>query len=298
MPGRLPPGWPNAEASRFLRVVPHEWHVQVMGEGSPLLLLHGAGGSSHSWRDLMPLLARRWQVIAPDLPGQGFTRAGGLNRRGLDATAEDLARLCAMQGWRPAALIGHSAGAAVALRLAEILHAGGRDWPHVVGINAALGKFEGLAGWLFPLMARMLALNPLAPLIVARGASSPERVRALIGSTGSTLDERGLALYAQLVGNRAHVAGTLQMMAAWRLDGLLSRLPQIAAPCLLLAAANDRTVPPAVAARAAAALPDARLVAVEGLGHLAHEEAPERIAAMIEAFLARSGTPGWNGSKP
>lgn len=298
MPGRLPPCWPNAEASRFLRVTPHEWHVQVMGEGPMLLLLHGAGGSSHSWRDLMPLLARRWQVIAPDLPGQGFTRVGGLNRRGLDATAEDLARLCAMQGWHPATLIGHSAGAAVALRLAEVLHEDGRDWPRVVGINAALGKFEGLAGWLFPLMARMLALNPLAPLIVARSASTPERVRALIGGTGSALDERGLSLYAQLVANRAHVAGTLQMMAAWRLDGLLSRLPQIAAPCLLLATLNDRTVPHAVSERAAAALPDARVVTLDGLGHLAHEEAPERVAALIEAFVAEPGAPGWNGSKP
>ena len=58
--------WPNREASRFLRIGNIEWHVQVMGPaGAPALLLaHGTGASSHSFRDLMPLLAGDFRVVA------------------------------------------------------------------------------------------------------------------------------------------------------------------------------------------------------------------------------------------
>ena len=49
------------------------WHVQMMGTGPQVLLLHGAGAATHSWRDVAPLLARDFTVIAPDLPGHGFT---------------------------------------------------------------------------------------------------------------------------------------------------------------------------------------------------------------------------------
>ena len=65
--------WPNREASRFVKAAGMRWHVQVMGQGPALLLLHGTGSSTHSWRDVMPLLATRYTVIAPDLPGHAFT---------------------------------------------------------------------------------------------------------------------------------------------------------------------------------------------------------------------------------
>ena len=61
--------------------------------------------------------------------------------------AEDMAALLAAQDWAPQAIIGHSAGAALALRLAEILPQTPRA---IVGLNAALGNFDGLAGVLFP----------------------------------------------------------------------------------------------------------------------------------------------------
>ena len=53
--------WPNREASRFVHAAGLRWHVQVMGSGPVVLLLHGTGAATHSWRDLMPKLAERWQ---------------------------------------------------------------------------------------------------------------------------------------------------------------------------------------------------------------------------------------------
>ncbi len=78
--------WPNRHASRFVRAGGLRWHVQVMGAGPTLLLLHGAGAATHSYRDLAPLLAQDFTVICPDLPGHGFTEtppAAGLSLPGM-----------------------------------------------------------------------------------------------------------------------------------------------------------------------------------------------------------------------
>ncbi|MDZ4273486.1 MAG: alpha/beta hydrolase, partial [Erythrobacter sp.] len=65
--------WPHRDASTFIESGGARWHVQRMGTGTPLLLLHGTGASVHSWRDLMPILAQSHEVIAIDLPRHAFT---------------------------------------------------------------------------------------------------------------------------------------------------------------------------------------------------------------------------------
>ena len=250
--------------------------MQIAGEGPTLLLLHGAGGATQSWRALFPILARTHRVIAPDLPGQGFTRAGTRPRCGLAAMTEDTATLLADQGWEPSAIIGHSAGAVLGLELADRL-----GIPKVVGLNAALGKFEGVAGWLFPLVAKAMSLNPLVPSILARLTGGEARVRELLASTGSRIDDEGVRLYRRLMTDRQHLDGTLAMMARWDIDPLLARLPEIKAAVTLMVGDADGTVPPSVSARAVKRLPNARLITLPGLGHLMHEEAADAIAKEI-----------------
>lgn len=275
--------WPNAAASRFVDSRPHRWHVQVAGAGPTLLLLHGAGGATQSWRGLFPLLARDFRVVAPDLPGQGFTRLGSRWRCGLDAMAADTLALVRQEGWTPDAIVGHSAGAAIALRMAEIME---EPPTAIIGLNAALGQFKGLAGFLFPIMAKMLALNPLTPVLFTRFSGGPGRVAELLATTGSQIDAEGLRLYTRLVRDRAHVDGTLAMMAQWKLDGLLARLPGIRVPVLLLVGEADGTVPAGTSREAAARLPMAEVQSLGPLGHLMHEEAPEAVAGRIRAYLA------------
>jgi magnesium chelatase accessory protein len=275
--------WPNAEHSRFVHARPHRWHVQAMGpEDAPVvLLLHGAGGATHSWRDLAPLLARRWRIVAPDLPGHGFTRLGALQRSGLDLVAADLGRLLDKRGERPAAIVGHSAGGALALRMAQLSE---HPPAAIVGLNAALENFDGAAGILFPMMAKALALNPFVAPTMARLAQ-PGTVQRLIEGTGSRLDAPGLALYRACVSDPAHVDGALTMMSQWRLERLRAGLPSTDVPTLLLAGEEDRAVSSETAGRAVRRLPNAEAVTLPGLGHLAHEEAPEEVAGRIDAFL-------------
>ena len=279
------PSWPLKDHSRRIRHRPHEWHVQEIGTGPTLLLLHGAGATTHSWRDLIPTLSAHHHVVALDLPGHGFTRAGTRTRLGLEKTANDIAALCTHQGWQPKAIIGHSAGGAVALELSLRLSTPNSTPSKVIGINAALDRFEGIASWLFPMLAKFLALNPLTAMAFSAGGGRPDRARNVIRSTGSALTETGLAYYSRLLSDRAHVDGTLQMMAAWSTDALWNRLPDIKSPCLLITGKKDKAVPPAVSERAAQVLADAELYTLEGLGHLAHEEEPDKVSALILEWL-------------
>lgn len=276
----IPADWPFRSASQHIRCKSHLWHVQEMGAGPLILLLHGAGGATHSFRHLIPLLTDGYRVIAVDLPGQGFTALGNRTRCNLDAMAEDVAALISQQSWHPFAIIGHSAGAAVALRLAEIAPP-----QAVIGINAALGGFEGVAGWLFPALANLLARLPLVPQLFSKLAGTPRQVHQLLASTGSTIEAQGEAQYLHLLRQPGHVAATLAMMAQWNLDALLHRLPRQKVPCLLITASADRAVPPAVSQRAAALMPNAQWIDLPGFGHLVHEEAPEQVAALIHDFL-------------
>lgn len=282
IPPEIPADWPLRAQSRILHVRPHLWHVQVIGSGPVVLMLHGAGGATHSWRHLAPYLAEDFTLVMPDLPGHGFTRLGNRMRCSLDAMAEDLAVLMADQGWAPEAIIGHSAGAALALRMAEVLPQAPRC---LAGLNAALENFDGLPGVVFPMLARLLALNPLVPSLFARVAGGRAQVERLLAATGSQIDEEGLRLYERLVRDPAHVDGTLTMMAQWQLDGLIARLPQVDRPTLFLTGGADRTVPPSVSRDAARRMPHAEVIDLPGLGHLMHEEAAEMVAGYLGSFL-------------
>lgn len=279
---RLPIDWPYRAKGRRVRAAPHDWWLVEDGpsDAPVILLLHGAGGSGHSFRNLIPLLTPEYRVLVPDLPGQGCTRAGGMRRLGLDAMAEDLARLCQAVGTVPEIILGHSAGAAIALRMADVMPLRG-----VVGINAALGTFDGAAGVMFPLMARVLAATPFVGSAVARLWGNPATVNKLLAGTGSPLDAEGQAQYLHLVQDRAHVDGTLGMMAQWRLDGLMARLPSLQLPVLLIASDKDNAVPPKVSRDAVAHMVQADYVEITGFGHLVHEEAADKVAATLLPWL-------------
>ena len=266
-----------------MQAVGHDWWV--IDTGAPddtrpvVLLLHGAGGSGHSFRHLIPCLDA-YRLIVPDLPGQGLTRTRPGTRFGLEPMSHDVAALCREINIAPDWIIGHSAGAAIALHLAERMPLQG-----VVGINAALGKFDGAAGVLFPLLARALAALPMVPQAISALWGNPARVNRLLASTGSQIDPAGRAQYLALVRRSDHVNGTLGMMAAWQLDGLLSRLPDQAVPVLLLVAEDDKTVPARISKDAAGRMPLAELAVMDRGGHLVHEVDAPAVAARIEAFL-------------
>ena len=278
--------WPNRAHSRFVESGRMRWHVQVWGpqdSSKPtVLLLHGTGAATHSWRDLAPLLAADFTVVALDLPGHGFTTgrpSGGLT---MSAMAREIGRLLNVLDLKPQSIVGHSAGAAVAIRM--VLD-GVASPASIVGVSAALLPFPGLAAKLFPTLARMLFVNPFAPHLFAALARKPgETARFLARSTGSQIDAAGAAYYERLFATPGHCSGAITMMADWDLPALKRDLPRLKTPLLLIHGEADAAIPIAAAHDAAAMIGGARVTPLTGLGHLAHEEQPGDVAALIRQF--------------
>jgi magnesium chelatase accessory protein len=281
--------WPNREASTFVQAAGLRWHVQMMGQGVPLLLVHGTGAATHSWGGLMPILAQRFSIVAPDLPGHGFTQSPMGYRLSLPGMASDLAGLLRALDVKPKIVVGHSAGAAILARMCL----DGKIAPGcLVSLNGAFMPFGGIAHHLLSPLAKLLFLNPFAPRFFAWQASNVGAVERLIRNTGSKIDPKGIALYGKLVRTPSHVAAALQMMANWRLEPLLHDLPRLTTALLLVAASNDRSISPDVARQVREVCPHAIIERVPGLGHLAHEEQPQLIAGLIAKHAVRTSIPG------
>lgn len=282
---RLSSIWPNRRLSRFVEAGGLRFHVQVMGAAPGtqpvMLLVHGTGASTHSWGAIAPLLAERFTVVMPDLPGHGFTstptRTDGLSLPGMAAS---VTALMAAIGVQPTAVVGHSAGAAV---LARMCLDGGIAPATLISLNGAFRPFQGGASGIFTSIARLLFLNPLTPRFFAWRAGDPRLVERLITGTGSTLTPAGLKLYQELFRNPAHVAGALGMMANWDLRPLEIDLPRLTQRLILVACGRDDAIPPDVAfsVRDRMAAARATVEYIRDLGHLAHEERPDDLAGLI-----------------
>lgn len=228
------------------------------------------------------MLAERFEVFAPDLPGHAFTLTPDNHPLSLPAVSRALSDWLRCASIAPQMVIGHSAGAAIALRL--VLDSAVSPGL-VASINGALLPMRGPVGRLFQPIARMLSTSPLAAPAFAAWASGPGAARRLLDSTGSRIDPEGERCYARLVADRTHAAGALRLMASWDLRALETELPGLRVPLLLLATLGDRTLPPIHARRALARLPRATLVELPGLGHLAHEEnAPAILEPLLQAW--------------
>ncbi|MHA7819710.1 MAG: alpha/beta fold hydrolase BchO [Erythrobacter sp.] len=279
--------WPHREASGFVREGSGNWHVQRMGEaGNPrLLLLHGTGASVHSWRGVMPALEGEFEMFAPDLPRHAFTTGHPPDDTSLPRMASAIQRLLDVANFEPDIMVGHSAGAALALQLA-LDH--GYDGP-IVGLNSALRPFPGLAAQLFPAFAKLLFVNPLVPRVFSGMAKlSGDTERFLVRATGSRIDREGLACYEALLSNARHTKGALAMMANWDLPTLRTRMHEIGNPILLVHGSKDAAIPLDWAKEAHGWLGTSRLEVLEGLGHLAHEEAPDKAARLIAEFAGHT----------
>ena len=281
--------WPLRQYSRFVDTPRLRWHVQYAphadAQAPTVLLLHGTGASTHSWRDVFPLLGARYSVLALDFPGHAFSAvpapADVASLFSLPGMAAGVAQVLAQMGIVPHTIVGHSAGAAVACMLSLDGHV---QPQRIVSLNGALLPLDGLAGQLFSPMAKLLAKAPFVPELFSWQAGQPAVLQRLLDGTGSRLDAQGRALYQKLIAQPAHSAGALAMMAHWDLHTFWKRLPALETPLTLIAGEQDLIVPPSVSERAAASLkrqPPPPVNRLSGLGHLAHEEQPDTLAQCI-----------------
>ncbi len=278
--------WPNREHSQFVNAAGLRWHVQVMGHGPQILLLHGTGSSTHSWRDFAPLLAAEFTVIAPDLPGHAFTESPSPEELSLQGMSDAVSALIKEMDICPCIVVGHSAGAAILARMALDKVISPR-W--LVSLNGALLPLGGFSGILFSPLARLFTLTEFGTRLFNWRATDKQVVKRLMDGTGSTIGERGIKFYTRLFQNPSHVAATLNMMANWDLHQLVQDLPFLESTLDMIVGENDKTIPPSDAERLQSMVRHSKVYHLPELGHLAHEENPRAVAQIISRLVRKAG---------
>jgi pimeloyl-ACP methyl ester carboxylesterase len=257
----------------------------VGGDGPPLVLVHGLGGTIENWRALAPPLATRHRVLVPDLPGHGGS-APLPEARELEALAEAVQRIADAEEIRDAVWVGHSLGGVVALRAAVAR-------PDLVrGLVLAAAAGIGSASRSAHVTLSVLGVARPARLIAPhRRAWARSRLgrRVVFGWWGAA-DPAGLApelAEAFLVGP-AHHTDTLQAGRALLAADPRTELERVLCPCLCLWGASDNWVRLEDGMEYARRL-RAPLRAIAGCGHLLIGERPDACLAAIEDFVGGLG---------
>lgn len=288
--------WPNRGSSRFVDAGGLTWHVQVSGRGPDLLLLHGAGGSTHSWGAILPVLARTFRVVAPDLPGHAFTQALPPGGASLEGMATAVTRVLDAVGVEPTGIVAHSAGAAVALRM--ILDDAIRPETWAFLAPSLVRPSRGAPP---PIIQDLLSPALRSAGFVRMAAAMARRrgvVDTLLASTGSRIPAASRDIYRRITGNPAHLGAVLDLMSSWGPEALAPRFGDVETPGLVVVAERDGWIPSREIVEPARALPGARIRTLSGLGHLAHEEAPERVLDLIVPWLTDGTLPPASGPPP
>jgi len=253
-----------------------------------LLLLHGIGDSSDTWRDLVPVLAREHTVIAPDLLGHGRSDKPRADYS-ISAFANGLRDLLGVLGIERASVVGHSLGGGVAMQFAY-------QYPHLCE-RLVLVSSGGVGREVNPVLRLVSLPNADVALHLLRlpaARRTGHAAAALLRRTGLALGHDAPDLVRVFdalpdATSRAAVVRTLRAVVDWR-GQVVTMLDRAylarGMPTLLVWGSRDPIIPVAHAHAAHAALPGSRLEVFSGAGHFPHHSDPVRFVGVLEDFLA------------
>ncbi len=259
------------------------WFFVEQGQGPGLLLLHGLGASSFSWRDNVAPLARYFRVLAPDLPGHGRSPAPGDGDYRLEALARGIIDFLDRRGVQQTAVAGNSLGGSLALLLA-------RDWPARISalILLAPAAAQTRLPWIFyplglPVLGLITAilLGPwIIPWALRLAYHRPELITPEVVA--------GYAAPFRDLSYRLALRRLCRSLNPWPLDEVEALLAAIHQPVALIWGAQDRILPATQLPWLQARLPQAEVRVLPEVGHAPQEEAPKEVNKIIIDFLARS----------
>jgi pimeloyl-ACP methyl ester carboxylesterase len=275
-------------SGRLVEVEGGKLHVLELGAVAPrdlpIVLVHGASGNLQDLRlALGDRLAANRRVILVDRPGHGWSdRPGGVADASPARQAALIAQALARLGVERFVLLGHSLGGAVAsalalafparvaglVLLAPVTHPweGGLAWYNAILSRPVIG----------PLFAHTVAV-PLGIFLLDGGVASVFAPQAAPTDYVRCAAIRLLLRPAQFVANAQDLAALKAFVTAQA-----PRYGEIGAPTVILTGSADTTVSPHLHARAAAAaVPDARLIVLAGVGHMPHHADADAVAAAI-----------------
>lgn len=257
----------------------------IAGDGPPVVLLHGIPTGAELWRDLLPPMATAgFRVVAPDLPGYGHTRTSPSVDHSLGGCAELIGRWLDVSVSRPAWVVGHDVGGAVA----QILAVRRPDLVCALTLanSVADGSFPALRARFARLAARAglhramagagLIPNAFLRRAVRRGFGDP------VAADASALDR--VVWDGKFTEREGRAAFERHLVAMDRrgLGAIVDALPALSMPCQLVWGSEDPFQPWEVAGRRLERLlPDPEVVVLEGCGHLTPLECPQRLAQAL-----------------
>ena len=265
----------------------HDVGYRMAGTGQAILLIHGLAGSSRTWRDTMPLLARRHTVLAPDLLGHGES-AKPLGDYSLGAYASGLRDLLGVLGIARVTVVGQSLGGGIAMQLAY-QHPEIAERLVLVG-SGGLGREVSWMLRALTLPGAEYVMPALFPSFLRDRGNDVARALHRVGWRAPHIAEMWRA-YSSLTGaeNRHAFVRTLRTVIDPRGQSVdaTDRLYLAAAlPTLIVWGDADTVIPVSHAYTAHEAVPGSRLEIFEGAGHFPHVEQPERFVEVLTDFVA------------
>lgn len=249
-------------------------HVESIGNGAPLLLIHGWGMHGGVWEDVAQKLAVDCKVHCVDLPGYGYSKAGKVTT--LDAIVDELSASFA----EPLSVCGWSLGGQIALHWA----AREPDKVRRLILVASTPCFTKRADWAFGMESEVL--NKFATELEQNHAATLRRFIAL-QLRGSENERELLAQLRERLFSRGEPdMGALRAgLNILRDVDLRNELQSIKQPTLAMTGERDKLTPPAASFYLAQAMPSARLVKVAGAAHAPFLSHPEFFVEHIKSFL-------------
>jgi pimeloyl-ACP methyl ester carboxylesterase len=269
---------------RFLRIGDQLVHVEMAGAGPPLVLLHGFGGSTYSWRRVMPELAQSFRVVAVDLNGFGYTQRPR-DRARYTREAQGALVLSVMDalGFQTAHLMGHSYGGGISLWIA---------WKHPERLRSLVLVDSSAPTYSYDRRSRVASFRPLTAAFLRTWMLRPSIVRkALLRSFYD--DSLVTPELVQAYWERVRIEGVVDAYYGLTVPvrGPVDRvvLDDIRVPTLVLWGAEDTVISLEVGRQATARMPNARFVVLDKTGHIPMEERPEEVLQHVVPFLKSQG---------
>jgi len=265
-------------------------NYEVIGDGTPVTLLHGFTQSGGSWHEVISKMPQLWKWVVPDLRGHGDTRVRPGGPHTMDACIVDLEMLWDRLGIARTHLVGYSMGGRLALHVAAARPERALSLL-TIGAHAGLEE-EAREG-------RRRGDEAMAQRIETDG------LEAFVSYWSSLplfagLERRGPSFVAQVRAERmnnraAGLAESLRGMGAGAMRPVWDDLARVKCPCTFVAGQLDHGYV-ASARRLAASVPDGRVVIVQRAGHTVHQERPETFARLLLAHLEAASEK--SGSSP
>ncbi len=264
---------------------PVKLYYHEEGNGSPLLLIHGFGTSTFTWRFVAPELAKTHRVIAVDLKGFGQSDKPFDEHYSVYDQAELLAQLIEEKDLRNLTLVGHSFGGGVALLLAL------QSNQRLDGRITRLVLLDSIAyPQNIPVFFRLLDV-PLVSQLGVRMVPPSVQTRVALQIAyfdDSKIDPEEIELYAAplktAAGKHAIIHSARQIVPE-DIEQLSERYKTIELPTLILWCDHDRIVPLEVGIKLRRTLPNSTLRLIEDCGHMPQEEQPASTLALIKGFI-------------